>query len=145
MYAPRMSAGASAATTACEVGTQSISPITKMTITNAITGADPFAFSSRNGTPIIGIASPSFKDAGTWATRRVRRSWNTVTNSGFRIIKQPHTAGDRWCVVVTEIGRSTAVAIWGIVAKTDASRKSRNGESRRITANESRWGGPFGA
>lgn len=37
MYAPRMSAGASAATTACEVGTQSISPITKTTRITAIT------------------------------------------------------------------------------------------------------------
>ncbi len=64
MYAPRMSAGASAATTACDVGTQSISPITKIRITSAITGAEPFQFRSRNGTPIIGIARPSFSDAG---------------------------------------------------------------------------------
>ena len=69
MYAPRMSAGASAATTACDVGTQSISPMTKMTITTPITGADPFTFSSRNGTPIIGIARPSFTEAGMCATR----------------------------------------------------------------------------
>ena len=111
MYAPRMSAGASAATTACDVGTQSISPVTKITITSAITGADPFQLSSRNGTPIIGIARPSFNDAGMCATRRVSRSWNTVTKSGFRIISNPHTAGDRWCVVVTEIGSSVSVAM----------------------------------
>ena len=34
MYAPRMSAGARSATTACDVGTQSISPITKTTTTD---------------------------------------------------------------------------------------------------------------
>src|SRR3954464_4971352 len=140
-----MSAGASAATTACDVGTHSISPITNNTITSAITGADPFTLRSRNGTPINGIAMPSLTDAGTAAARRVRRSWKTVTSSGLRIISTPHAAGARWCVVVTEIGSSVSVAMYVIVANTDATMNSRNGESRMITANEPRAGGPSGA
>ena len=90
-----MSAGASAATTACEVGTQSISPITKMKMTSAITGAVPFQFRSRNGRPIIGIAIPSFRDAGTFAVQRVSRNWNTVTKKGLTIISTPQAAGAR--------------------------------------------------
>src|SRR4051812_16749741 len=140
-----MSAGASAATTACDVGTHSISPITKTKITKAITGAEPFQLRSRNGTPIIGIATPSFSDAGTCAVQRVRRSWKTVTSSGLTIISTPHAAGARWCVVVTEIGRSVSVAMYVIVANTDASMKSRNGEARANTPNEPRCGGPPGA
>src|SRR5258707_15575638 len=105
-----MSAGASAATTACDVGTHSISPITKSTITNPITGADPLTFSSRNGTPISGIATPSFVHAGIDDVQRVSRSWNTVTNNGLRTISTPQAAGARWCVVVTEIGSSVSVA-----------------------------------
>jgi hypothetical protein len=48
-------------------------------------------------------------------------------------------------VVVTEIGSSVSVAMYVIVANTDASMKSRNGESLMITANEPRCGGPSGA
>ena len=90
-----MSACASAATTACDVGTQSISPVTKITITTATTAADPFQLRSRNGTPIIGIARPSFTEAGMPAVQRVRRSWKSVTESGLRIIRIPHAAGAR--------------------------------------------------
>ena len=90
-----MSAGASAATTAWEVGTHSISPTTKMKMTSAITGADPFQFRSRNGRPIIGIATPSFTEAGTCDVQRVSRSWNTVTSSGLTIIRMPQAAGAR--------------------------------------------------
>src|SRR3954465_5247167 len=106
-----MSAGASAATTACEVGTQSISPITNSTITKAITNADPFTFRSRNGTPISGIATPSFTDGGTEVVHRVSRSWKSVTEIGLRIMIAPHAAGARWCVVVAEIGSSVSVAM----------------------------------
>src|SRR5579871_6046136 len=118
-----MSAGASAATTACEVGTHSISPVTKITITTAITPAEPFQLSSRNGTPIIGIARPSFTAAGTVTVQRMSRSWSTVTRSGFRIIRKPHAAGARWWVVVAEIGSSVSVAMYVIVANTDESMK----------------------
>src|SRR5258708_34734541 len=106
MYAPRMSAGASDATTACDVGTHSISPTTKSRITNAITGADPFTFRSRNGTPISGIATPSFAHAGIEAVHRVSRSWNTVTSSGLTTISTPHVAGARRCAVGTATGNS---------------------------------------
>src|SRR6478736_51827 len=140
-----MSAGASAATTACDVGTQSISPITKIRITTAITRADPFQFSSRNGTPIIGIASPSFSEAGTFDVQRVSRSWKTVTSSGLTITSTPHAAGARWWVVVTEIGSNVSVATYVMVANTDESMKSRNGWSRTITRKEPRCGGPLGA
>src|SRR5260221_10923140 len=140
-----MSAGASAATTACDVGTHSISPITKSRITNAITGADPFTFRSRKGTPISGIATPSFAHAGIDAVQRVSRNWNTVTSRGLTIISTPHAAGARWCVVVTEIGSNVSVATYVIVANTDESMKSRNGESRMITLNDPRCGGPSGA
>src|SRR5262249_56880384 len=56
MYAPRMSAGAMAATTACEVGIQSISPKTKSRITTAAVGTVPESVSNRNGAPISGNA-----------------------------------------------------------------------------------------
>src|SRR5581483_11931813 len=145
MYAPRMSAGASAATTACDVGTHSISPSTKTAMTSATTGTEPSTFRSRNGTPIIGIARPSFTDAGTRATRRVSRSWKSVTDTGFRIIRNPQAAGARWCVVVTEIGSNVSVATYVAVAKTDETMKSRNVESCAITRKEPRSGGPAGA
>src|SRR4029077_7371158 len=145
MYAPRMSAGARAATTACEVGTHSISPITKSKITNAIVKADPFTFRSRNGTPISGIATPSLSEAGIDTVQRVSLSWKKVTSSGLTIINAPQAAGARWWVVVAEIGSRVSVATYVIVAKTDESMKSKNGESRMITANEPRCGGPSGA
>src|SRR5205823_9301643 len=113
--------------TACDVGTQSISPVTKITITRAITPAEPFQFSSRNGSPIIGMARPSFTDGGMLDVHIVSRSWKSVTSSGFVIMSKPHAAGARWCVVVTEIGSSVSVAMYVIVAKTDESMKSRNG------------------
>ena len=106
---------------------------TKRAITRAITSAEPLTFRSRNGTPISGIAIPSFIEAGTRAVQRVRRSWKSVTASGLRIIKAPQAAGARWCVVVTEIGSSVSVATYVIVANTEATMKSRNGESRMIT------------
>src|SRR4051812_11590015 len=114
-----MSFGARAATTACEVGTQSISPITKMKITSAITGALPFTLRSRNGSPIIGIATPSFTADGIPAVHRVNRSWNTVTSSGLTTIRMPQAAGARLCVVVAEIGSGVSVATYVIVANTD--------------------------
>ena len=67
-------------------------------------------FRSRNGTPIIGIATPSFTDDGMRAVQRVSRSWKTVTSSGLTTISTPHAAGARWCVVVAEIGSSVSVA-----------------------------------
>ena len=107
---PRMSAGASAATTACEVGTQSISPTTKIRITSAITrgGAVPVQEQERD-------AHHRHRDAelqrsGHVDVQRVSRSWNTVTSSGLTIIRMPHAAGARWWVVVTEIGSSVSVA-----------------------------------
>jgi hypothetical protein len=90
-----MSAGASAATTACDVGTHSISPTTKSTMTNAIVKADPFTFSSRNGTPMSGIATASLGAAGTAAVQRVSLSWKSVTSNGLTIINTPHAAGAR--------------------------------------------------
>ena len=101
MYAPRMSAGASAATTACEVGTQSISPITKTTITSAITGGRAVHVrGAGTARPSSASRPPSFSDDGTHAVQRVSRSWNDVTSSGLTIIRKPHAAGARWCVVV---------------------------------------------
>ena len=116
-----------------------------MKMTSAITGADPFQLSSRNGRPIIGIATPSLSDGGIGADQRVSRSWKSVTSSGLTIISAPQAAGARWWVVATEIGSSVSVAMYVIVAKTDESMKSRNGWSRRITRNELRSGGPAGA
>lgn len=46
---------------------------------------------------------------------------------------------------MAEIGSSVSVAMYVIVAKTDESRKSRNGPSRAITANDPRAGGSSGA
>ena len=79
------------------------------------------------------------------AVSRISRIWKSVTEIGFRIIRKPHAAGARWWVVVAEIGRSVSVAMYVIVAKTDASMKRRNGESRRMTPSEPRCGGPEGA
>src|SRR4051812_33919334 len=106
-----MSGGASDATTACDVGTHSISPITKTKMTIAITGALPFQLRSRNGSPIIGIAIPSLTEGGMLTVQRVRRNWKSVTKSGLTIISAPHAAGARWCVVVAEIGSSVSVAM----------------------------------
>jgi len=65
MYAPRMSAGAMRATTACEVGIQSISPITNTKITAATIGSAPVCVSARNGSPMSRIAVERFSAAGT--------------------------------------------------------------------------------
>ena len=94
-----MSGGASAATTAWDVGTQSISPKTKIRITSTITGAEPFQFRSRNGTPIIGIAMPSFTDGAM--SRSPPREPQLEEGDQQRVDdhQSPQAAGARLCVV----------------------------------------------
>src|SRR5581483_7465316 len=111
MYAPRMSAGAIAATTACDVGIQSISPITKMNTISTITGSEPSTFINRNGTPISGSATPSLSAGGMLSVQRVTRTWNAVTMIGFTTSAMPQYDAFRWCVVVAEIGSSVSNAM----------------------------------
>ena len=96
-----MSAGASAATTACDVGTQSISPMTKIRITSAITGAEPFRSGAGTARPSSASRRRASPTAGCRAVHRVSRSWKTVTSSGLTIISTPQAAGARLCVVVS--------------------------------------------
>ena len=93
MYAPRMSAGASCATTACDVGTHSISPITKTTITKRIAQSAFVKTSRRYGSPITSSASTSFGAAGIAPAARVSRTWKSETRSGLTQTRKPHAAG----------------------------------------------------
>ena len=70
MYAPRMSAGASSATTAWDVGTQSISPTTNTTMTKRIAARQCVQTRSRNGSPITSSATTSFGAAGSGRRER---------------------------------------------------------------------------
>ena len=89
MYAPRRSSGARPATAVCEVGTQSISPITNTNRISSTTGSAAFTESSRKGSPISGSPTASLTPAGTAATRWVSLSWKKVTRSGFMIKRKP--------------------------------------------------------
>src|SRR5881275_1940902 len=140
-----MSGGANAATAACEVGIQSISPITKTITTTSTTGTAALSGSSRNGRPISGIATPSFTEPGTPAVQRISRNCTNATSAGFTITSTPQSEGARPYVVTSGIGSSTSYATYVIDARTDEPRKSRNGRSRTITRNEPRCGGSFGA
>ena len=130
MYAPRMSAGANAATTACDVGTHSISPITNSTITSAITGAEPLTFRSRNGTPISGIATPSFSEAGTPPSNASGAAGTSVDEQ--RVDDHQH-APRRGREVVRrrrrEIGSSVSVAMYVMDAKH---RREHEEQERRV-------------
>ena len=98
------------ATTACEVGIQSISPITNTKITPATTGSAAVFVSTRNGRPISRIAVESFTAAETCAVRAVTRSWKSVTIAGFTISRKPHVDGANPCDPVSEIGSTTSYA-----------------------------------
>ena len=108
MYAPRRSAGASRAAIPCDVGTQSISPMTKTVMTKANVGIDPFSDRSRNGKPISSIAAASFGAAGMCSTRRVSRSWKIVTRAGLMITRKPHVDGERPCESTAVIGNTVS-------------------------------------
>ena len=73
-----MSAGAIRATTACEVGIQSISPITNTKITAATTGSAPVCVSARNGGSISRIAVRQLHCRQHGATQRLRRSCSST-------------------------------------------------------------------
>src|SRR5947207_729399 len=77
------------ATAVCEVGTQSISPITNRNRISITTGSASFTASSRNGNPISGSPIASFAAAGTEATRSVSRNWKNVTRKGLTITRKP--------------------------------------------------------
>ena len=110
MYAPRRSAGASPATTDCDVGTHSISPMTNRKITSSTTGTAALTESSVNGTPMSGIATASFTHGEMCSTARVRRSWQNVTMSGLTMTSTPHAAGAKPYVVVSDTGSTTSKA-----------------------------------
>src|SRR5581483_5453585 len=103
-----MSSGASAATIACEVGTQSISPITNTTITQTNIASDPLQSRNRNEPPITSIAVTSFGPAGNRADQRVTRSWNSVTRTGLMITMNPQVDGEMPCDLTAEIGSTVS-------------------------------------
>ena len=104
-YAPRKSGGASPATADCEVGTQSISPITNSKRISITTGRESFTDKSRNGKPISGRPTASLVAGGTDATRSVSRSWKKVTSAGLTIRRKPHVEFEYPCEETSEIGR----------------------------------------
>src|SRR6188472_936929 len=103
-----MSCGASSATTACDVGTQSISPITNTTTTVTTASTECDATSSRYGSPITSSATTSFGADGTPAVARVRRTWNSVTRSGLIQTRKPHAEGSYPKPSTSETGSTTS-------------------------------------
>src|SRR4029450_8443763 len=112
-----MSGGAIRATTACDVGIQSISPMTNTKMTTATTGNAPVFVSARNGSPISRIAVDSFTEAGTCAVRAVMRNWKSVTMIGLTTTRNPHVDGARPCESTSEIGSSVSYATYTSVEK----------------------------
>src|SRR2546423_2210362 len=145
MYAPRRSAGAKRATTDWDVGTQSISPITKIVTRAATTTTLSASERTRKGKPISGIATASLTDGETCATARVSRSWPRVTNPALMMIRKPQIAGAIPCDVASEIGSKASIETYVIEASTEETTKSRKGWSRRTTAKELRSGADSGA
>ncbi len=145
MYAPRMSTGAMDDATACDVGIHSISPITNTRTTSATTGIAAVRLSSRNGSPIKGMANASLSAGGIGDVARVKRSWTTVTRIGLMTSRKPQVDGASPCDDTSEIGSNDSNATYVIVAKTAEPMKRRNAWSRRMTANEPRSGAPSGA
>src|SRR5262249_23345089 len=110
MYAPRRSGGANPATADCEVGTQSISPITNRTRIRITTGSESFTDRSRNGKPISGRPTASLVAAGTEATRSVSRNWKKVTRAGLTIKRKPQVEFEYPCDETSEIGSTVSNA-----------------------------------
>src|SRR5262245_66236651 len=110
----------------CDVGTHSISPTTKMAITNRTVGTVAFTVSRRNGSPIISIATTSFGAAGTCSTRLVSRSCSSVTVNGLTITRKPHSAGENPYVSTSDTGSTTSNETYTNQANIPEARKSRN-------------------
>ena len=105
MYAPRTSSGASPATTVCDVGTDSISPMTKTTIIATTSGIADDTLKSRNGRPMSSIAPKSFGAAGMGADQRMTRIWKNVTSSGLTITRKPQAHSSKPSESTSDTGR----------------------------------------
>ena len=90
-----MCGGAIWAAIACEVGIQTISPMTKTTITAAITATWLEASNARNGRPISRVAVASRGAGAMRLLARVSRSWERTTRAGLIITSRPQVEGDR--------------------------------------------------
>src|SRR5262245_65843738 len=105
-----MSPGASAATMACDVGTQSISPTTNTSITQTNIATEPLQSRNRNEPPMSSIAVTSLRPGAKPADQRVTRNWNSVTSSGLMITMKPQVEGDMPWDLTAEIGSTVSYA-----------------------------------